>query len=71
LIILTIFGKKYKYWSSSLSNFLQPPITLFLLGPICSSVPFSQTLSVYRVFLPTIWETKFHTHIKLAYQCFG
>jgi hypothetical protein len=46
-IILTILGKGYMLWSSSLCSFLQPPANLSLLGPnILLSTPFSNTLSL-------------------------
>jgi hypothetical protein len=33
LIILIKLGEGYKLWSSVLCSFLQPPVTLFLVGP--------------------------------------
>jgi hypothetical protein len=32
-IILIVFEKEYKLWSSSLCSFLQPPVTSSLIGP--------------------------------------
>jgi hypothetical protein len=44
LIILTILGEKYKWWSSSLCSFLQSPVTF---GPnILLNTLFSNTLSL-------------------------
>jgi hypothetical protein len=40
LIILIIFGKECKLWSSSFCNFLQSAVTLSFLGPApCSHTP--------------------------------
>jgi hypothetical protein len=47
LIILIILGEEYNLWSSSLCNFLQPPITWSLFDPnILLSTLFSNTLSL-------------------------
>jgi hypothetical protein len=48
LIFLIILSEQYKLWSSSLSSFLQPPITSSLFGPnIHLSTLFSNTLSLH------------------------
>jgi hypothetical protein len=39
LIIITILGEEYKLRSSSLCNFIEPPVISSCLVKICSSVP--------------------------------
>jgi hypothetical protein len=47
LIIQIILWEEYKLWSSSLCNFLHPPVTSSLLGPnILLNTLFSNTLSL-------------------------
>jgi hypothetical protein len=58
-IILMTLGEEYKLWSSSLCSFLQPPITLSLLGLNILNTC-SQTPSVYVP--PLMSMIKFHTN---------
>jgi hypothetical protein len=59
-LIKIIFGKKNKLWTSSLCNFLQPPVTSSIFGPhILLSTLFSNTLICG---LPFPWEIMLHTH---------
>ena len=62
LITLTVFGEHYRSYSSSVCNFLQSPVTSYVLGPISSSAPCYQTPSACVP--PSMWATKYHTHIK-------
>jgi hypothetical protein len=49
-VILIILGEDYKLCSSSLCNFLHPPITSSLIGPnILLSTLFSHIVSLYSV----------------------
>jgi len=61
-IIQITAGEAYKLWSSSLCSLLSLP-PLPPLGPsILLSTLFSNILKMYV--LPSVWETKFHTHTK-------
>ena len=47
LITRIMFGDEYVSLNTSLCSFIYFAITLSLLGPICSSLPYSQTPSYY------------------------
>ena len=61
MITWIIFGKDQRSWSSSFISLHHSPVTLSLLGPMSSSVPYSQTPSAYVP--PSMWEAKLHSHI--------
>jgi hypothetical protein len=56
-----MFGVQYKSWSSSLCSFLHP-LPHPSLTEMSSAAPYSQTPN--SQVLPSMWETKFQTHIK-------
>jgi hypothetical protein len=63
LIILLMFSEEYKLWSSSLCNFLLPPVSFSHLGwSSLLSNPFSNTLN--SCFSLNVRD-KFHIHTKL------
>jgi len=59
-----MFGEENVSLNSSLCtrSFLLFPLTLSLFGPICYSLPYSQTPSSYVP--PSMRVTKFHNHTK-------
>ena len=59
LINRMIFGEEYRAQDSSLFH---SPVTSCLLGPKSSSAPHSRKPSAYVH--PSVWATKFHTHVK-------
>ena len=61
-ITQTILGEEYKSLSFSLCSFLHSPVTLSLLGPNNLFKTYSLIPSAYIP--PSMWATKFHTHIK-------
>jgi hypothetical protein len=63
LIILIILEEEYKSRSSSLRSFSHSPVTSSLFVQIFSSVPHSQTPSIYVHLLMS--ETKFCIHTEL------
>jgi hypothetical protein len=63
LIILTISGIEHNLWSSSLCSFSCLLLHHLSWDQKFSSAHCSETPSVYV--LPLIWETQFHTHIKV------
>jgi hypothetical protein len=60
LIILTIFSKECKLYSSSLRNCLQHLFTSPLLRPDIPPAPCSQMISIYVS--PSTWEQVSHTY---------
>jgi hypothetical protein len=51
ILLLLTFGETYKFWSSSLCNFLQPRVISSLFGPnILLSILFSNTFSLCSSF---------------------
>ena len=61
-IRFSLFDEVYKWWRSSLCNFLQSPVTSSLLHPSIFLATCSRTPLTY--FALSLWKTKFHTHVK-------
>jgi hypothetical protein len=62
LITVVILCGEYKWWSFALYNFLQTPVTSFLLNSnILLSTLFSHT---FKRILPLVQEAKFYIHTK-------
>jgi hypothetical protein len=60
-IALTIFGEKYKVWSSLVFNFLRPPVITVSWIQIFSLAPSSQTPLISVPHLG--WETKYFSSL--------
>jgi hypothetical protein len=62
LITRMIFAEEYRAYSSLLCSLLHSPLPRPSQAHICFSATYSRTPSAYIP--PSMWETKFHTHIK-------
>ena len=59
-----MFGDEHRSWSSPFCNFPFPWHLVPLNAEIPSLAPYYRTPSAFTIFLPLMWETKFHTHTK-------
>jgi hypothetical protein len=68
LIAQTAFGEEYQLWNISLCDFLPPPCYFLSVTHKASSA------WTYSMFLPILWEAKFHVHtqqqVKLQLRIF-
>jgi hypothetical protein len=69
VIILIMFVKKYKLWSSSLCSFLQSPVTSSLFGQ-CPSYPtlYFTTFTCMKLHVNKIWMFNLLAKINILQQ---